>query len=306
MLAALVVVVATASAWPMWRGGFNPPARFLVPIVPILALGVATALRRGLTAGAALLLGWSLFTGITGMVTPRLVHRDRDGTAPLFREAAGGLEWTRLLPGFVVAEPERPTRHVLGVVVRPGRAALTLLWGAALALAVLAGKGPAGIRGVVAAAAGLLLFTSLAAWLMGARSGPRDAVRLVGRAALELPAGRIQLPAIAAWPASALGWGPAYEPHRHPGGALIGGRLPLAPGLYRLTLEAEVLGPDLPGLSVRSGGRTAETWDTSLAATPRGLTGAFRVGSDEPAVTLALRRGGPLVIREVRLEMLQP
>jgi hypothetical protein len=306
MLAALVVVVATASAWPMWRGGFNPPARFLVPIVPILALGVATALRRGPTAGAALLLGWSLFTGITGMVTPRLVHRDRDGTAPLFREAAGGLEWTQLLPGFVVAEPERPTRHVMGVAIRPGRAALTLVWGAALALAVFAGKGQARLRGVVAASASLLLFSSLAAWLMGARSGPRDAVRLVGRAALELPAGRMQLPAVARWPASALGWGPAYEPHRHPGGAPIGERLPLVPGPYRLTLEAEALGPELPELSVRSGGRTAKTRDTSLVATPRGLTGAFRVGSDEPTVTLALRGGSPLVIQQVRLEILQP
>jgi hypothetical protein len=78
------------------------------------------------------------------------------------------------------------------------------------------------------------------------------------------------------------------------------------PGPYRLTLEAEALGPELPELSVRSGGRTAKTRDTSLVATPRGLTGAFRVGSDEPTVTLALRGGSPLVIQQVRLEILQP
>ena len=31
-------VVLTAGSWHMWRGGFNPPGRFLVPIVPLLVL----------------------------------------------------------------------------------------------------------------------------------------------------------------------------------------------------------------------------------------------------------------------------
>jgi hypothetical protein len=53
-VAAVGVVLLTAGTWPMWRGGFNPPARFLVPIAPLLALAVAMAWdRRGLTAGAA-------------------------------------------------------------------------------------------------------------------------------------------------------------------------------------------------------------------------------------------------------------
>ena len=33
--AAVVAVLLTAGSWHMWRGGFNPPARFLVPIVPL-------------------------------------------------------------------------------------------------------------------------------------------------------------------------------------------------------------------------------------------------------------------------------
>ena len=84
----------------MWRGGFNPPSRFLVPVVPALALAVGAALPRGLTAPAALLAGWSLFAGLGGALEPRLVHRDRDGTAPFFREMSGAEEWTRLLPGM--------------------------------------------------------------------------------------------------------------------------------------------------------------------------------------------------------------
>ena len=34
-------VLLIAGSWPMWRGGFNPPGRFLVPIVPLLLVAVA-------------------------------------------------------------------------------------------------------------------------------------------------------------------------------------------------------------------------------------------------------------------------
>ena len=39
--AAVAAVVLTAGTWHMWRGGFNPPARFLVPIAPLLVVAVA-------------------------------------------------------------------------------------------------------------------------------------------------------------------------------------------------------------------------------------------------------------------------
>ncbi|MBK5256699.1 MAG: hypothetical protein JJE39_11760, partial [Vicinamibacteria bacterium] len=40
-LVGVVGVITTASVWPMWRGGFNPPARFLLPLVSILTAGLA-------------------------------------------------------------------------------------------------------------------------------------------------------------------------------------------------------------------------------------------------------------------------
>ena len=123
---AVVAVLLTAGAWPMWRGGFNPPARFLVPVAPLLVVAVALVWdRRGLTAGAALLLGWTLWTGLAGAWEPQLVHRDRDGTAPLFRQLSGAREWTGLLPGYVLADPDR---HRLAAVW-----AVALLRGPALA-----------------------------------------------------------------------------------------------------------------------------------------------------------------------------
>ncbi|HEY7512544.1 MAG TPA: hypothetical protein VIG50_19945, partial [Vicinamibacteria bacterium] len=64
VIAAVGAVLLTAATWHMWRGGFNPPARFLVPIAPLLIVAVALVWdKRGLTAGAALLVGWSLWTG---------------------------------------------------------------------------------------------------------------------------------------------------------------------------------------------------------------------------------------------------
>jgi hypothetical protein len=301
MLGALVVVVGTASAWPMWRGGFNPPGRFLVPLLPVLGVAVALSLRRGLTAGAALLMGWSLFTGATGMAAPRLVHRDRDGTAPLFRQASGALEWTQLLPGFVLPEPERPLVSVAGVAVPAGRGSLALLWCAALALAVAERRTPAGPWSVARAALGWAVATALAAGLARASPGPRAAARLVGRPALELPSLRLQASAVGRWPASVLGWGPAYEPHRHPDGAPLGERLPLPPGTYRMTLAAEALGRARPLVRVRSEGPAPRAEALALADTPEGLSARFQVLEGEWAVSLALIGGGPLLVQDVRL-----
>jgi hypothetical protein len=135
-LVALVLVLAAlsvAGAWPMWRGGFNPPARFLVPVVPALALAVGARLRSGIRAGAALLIAWGLWTGTVGTWDRALVHRDRDGTAPLWRAASGAEEWTRLLPGYVLDESTQD------------RARLTIVW--ALAPRRRRCRGPEGSGG---------------------------------------------------------------------------------------------------------------------------------------------------------------
>ena len=77
--AALVLaVIAVAAPWPMWRGGFNPPARFLLPVLPALAIGVAAWLGRGLSFPGPLLVAWGLWTGLAGTVDRAAVHRDRD------------------------------------------------------------------------------------------------------------------------------------------------------------------------------------------------------------------------------------
>jgi hypothetical protein len=287
-MALLAVVFLTAASWPMWRGGFNPPARFLVPVIPILALLSSLAVQRGLGAGGALLIGWSLWAGVLGAWEPRLVHRDRDDTAPLFRAYSGAEEWTRLLPGYVLADPDRYR--------------LSLVWGAALVLAVSRRRSPATPTRMAAASLGLIAAAGIASSLSHARVGGRDAVRLIGQRALEVPGWAWAGPA-ARWGPSDLAWGPLYEPHRHPEGAELGSRLTLPAGRYRIVLEAENLAPtqSSPVLVARPDAPGAPEGLWPLAPVGPGWTGVFEVRQGG-AVTLLVRGGGPFLLHSLSLE----
>jgi hypothetical protein len=291
--AALVLaVVSVAGAWPMWRGGFNPPARFLVPVVPALALAVAARLGGGWNAGAALLVAWSLWTGAIGTWDRALVHRDRDGTAPLLRAASGAEEWTRLLPGYVLEDTGRD------------RARLTVVWMVALGVAALAARRrrtvtPAGLAG---ASLGLVLAAGMASRLSTARTGGRDAVRVIGRRALAVPGWTPLTRAPAVWTTAGLGWGPLYEPHRAPEGALIGDRLPLAPGEYLITIEGEAVPSALPPPLLVSGPDGGPQQTGPLVLTLNRIAGSFVV-APRRETTLRLKSGGPFIVKEIRLEV---
>jgi hypothetical protein len=286
----IAVTVFTAAAWPMWRGGFNPPARFLVPVLPLLALAVAAALRARVTAGAALLIGFTVWAGCLGAVEPRLVHRDRDGTAPLWRAASGAEEWTRLLPGYVLGDPDRNR--------------LALVWAAALAAAVL-GRKQATAPTMALAASGLLAAVCASSVLSHARSGGRDAVRLVGQPALSVPGWRYEACAVGEWGPEALDWGPLFEPHRHPRGAALGERLALRPGSYTVNILGDALAPGADSsLDVwpEDGRPTPPPRSSPFVVLQDRVQAGFRVSAGEKAVTLRLRGGGAGLLRRVVLE----
>jgi hypothetical protein len=292
-VALVVVVFGTAGTWHMWRGGFNPPARFLVPIVPVLALGVGAAVARGFSAPAALLVGFGLWISSVGIAEPGLLHRDRDGTAPLWRVASGAQEWTTLLPGFVLADA--------------GRRGLTGVWGVALLLSV-PWRGPAGARGLVATSLGLLAATGAAATVSRGKTGGRDAVRVIGRPALSVPGFTPMGAAPARWGPGDLSWGPLYEPHRFPGGAAVGERLRLPPGAYRLELRARLLHEDAgsPRLGLQDRGREVGTGGEpgpAFERTATGLTVEFRLAQAQSDLTLLLRGGGALLLEGIELRV---
>jgi hypothetical protein len=293
--AAVVVITGlgltafTAATWPMWRGGFNPPARFLVPVLPLLALAAGAALRERLTAAAALLIAFTVWAGCLGAAEPRFVHRDRDGTAPFWRAAAGAEEWTRLLPGYVLAEADRNR--------------LAAVWALALGAAALARKRPTPAS-VALATAGLLVAVGAASVVSRQRTEGRDAARLVGRPAIAVPGWRPEACAPAEWGPESLDWGPLFEPHRYPAGAVLGERLALRPGAYRIDVLSDDLAPGaLPRLDL---------WPEAPRAPPEmrpfpfvALLGRvqadFTVAPDETAVTLRLRGGGARLLRRIVL-----
>ena len=290
--ALLLIVLVMAGAWPMWRGGFNPPARFLVPALPALALCLAAALRRGIGSGVAFLIGWGLWTGLAGGWDPRLVHRDRDGTAPFFRERSGAEEWTRLLPAYVLPE-EEADRHRLACV-----------WVVALGLAIAPWRRRTPtVAGFTLATAGLVAAAAVASKLSDRKTEGRDAVRLVDRTALATPRPSIVRSAPGVWGPEDLRWGPAYEPHRYPDGAPLGGRLHLPPGRYQLEVGGQNLAPEspTPGLVVAPEPAGAPR-SVPFTRTSAGLAAPFQVLPGETAVTLEARGGGPFVLRGLRLQ----
>jgi hypothetical protein len=282
---ALVAAVAiTAGSWHMWRGGFNPPARFLVPIVPALALGVAAWLRGRVWMGAALLAGWSAFVGLTGALDPGLVHRDRDVTAPLYRARSGATEWTRLLPSYVLEEPDRQR--------------LALLWTAVLIAAAVRTK-PAGARSIAGGLLVMAFSAEAAGRLSDARAGGREAVHVLGRVAIDWPRLNVGRTQEARWTPKELAWGPVYEPHRHSRRVAVAERLELPPGAYSLQIVAESLAGD--------GGPAPAVVLIGPYGRPVGraeCTAQRTCDFDLPArmeISLILDGGTPFAVKEIRL-----
>ena len=171
--AAVVAVLLTAGTWPMWRGGFNPPARFLVPIAP----SSRSRWRSSGTAGA--------HRG--GLAPPRLdaVDRPRRRVRPAARSSRSRRDGPPVPAAFRGPGVDRPPAGVRAGRPRPPPAGVPLGGGDSRRAAVAR---PAGDGATVAAAAlGLVLAAQAAAAVTHARTDDRDAVRLVGRPAVRLP-----------------------------------------------------------------------------------------------------------------------
>lgn len=93
------------ASFSMWWGGTCPPARFLVPAVPTLALAVghAAAARPKVTAAA---IGLGAGMVLLAADAPRVLHNRADGESALLRHLAPGLDLDVGLPSFVVDDPQ--------------------------------------------------------------------------------------------------------------------------------------------------------------------------------------------------------
>jgi hypothetical protein len=128
------VILGVGASFDMWWGGACPPARFVIPALPAIAVMLAPALEARRTVAAALA-GVGLGVVTLAAEAPRALHNRPDGVSGLLRIVAPALDLDAVLPSLVVGGAEA------------GILALTLL--AALACAWRFG-GPGVLAGAVA------------------------------------------------------------------------------------------------------------------------------------------------------------
>jgi hypothetical protein len=152
----------------------------------------------------------------------------------------------------------------------------------------------------------MLAAAGLASVVSHGQTGGRDAVRVVGRPAVQVPGWRVTADAPARWGTGVLGWGPLYEPHRHPAGAVFGERLPLPAGRYRLWLVGESFGEAPPAVTVQASPAHEPEYASSLLPEADGLVGAIVVPPGQRETTLRLEGGAAVRVDGIELRRVRP
>jgi len=165
LVATVGAFVASSTRMYMWWGGASAPARFLVPILPLLAPMIAAAVH-GLRSTAArwcsaLLVLGSVAVAAAGAIAPQrsLLFSAPHGFANLVAAAQGASPLWYLLPTFT----EDVVRAPLALLIPWALAALF-----AVAVVLLASRTPGRTNGFAAAAAALTVFIVGGAALAGA------------------------------------------------------------------------------------------------------------------------------------------
>jgi hypothetical protein len=137
MLTALLYVVSSGRYY-MWWGGSSAPARFLVPVLPLFAPMVATALARIRTdagrAAAVALVAFSLIVAAAGVFRPErlLLYSEPHGIARFLEVFQGSAPLSLALPTFTepdwLAAVPRGVPWVIAAVLAFGLALLAARW----------------------------------------------------------------------------------------------------------------------------------------------------------------------------------
>lgn len=98
----LVLVLLPITNPHGWTGGWSPAARFWVPVVPLLALAVAAAVRNTPRTVLVPLVVLQIAINAYMWQNPKSAWNDADGTAAVC--ARTGAAFCRYLPSFVIAQ----------------------------------------------------------------------------------------------------------------------------------------------------------------------------------------------------------
>ena len=107
VILALLAVALPGAAHPLWNGGNSPPARFVFPSLPLLALAAAAAWawerKRGVSPWLPSLLAISLaISGFTLLLPGQPLYLNaRDGTGRLWEALSSSWDLTSYLPSIV-------------------------------------------------------------------------------------------------------------------------------------------------------------------------------------------------------------
>ncbi len=112
--------LGVGASFSMWWGGTCPPARFVVPALPALAVLLAPALSRWRMLAAGLF-GASLGVTLLAAAAPRAIHNRPDGESALLKVLAPALSLDAMWPSFL---PETGPRETS---VHERRAAMELI-----------------------------------------------------------------------------------------------------------------------------------------------------------------------------------
>ncbi|MCU1385691.1 MAG: hypothetical protein JWL71_4388, partial [Acidobacteria bacterium] len=113
LIATVAAFAASTTRMYMWWGGSSAPARFLVPIVPLLAPLIAVAFgsaRAAVRAAFVLMLCASLAIAAVGVASPQrsLLFSAPHGVANMAEAVQGSAPLSFLLPTFTEEEMRRP------------------------------------------------------------------------------------------------------------------------------------------------------------------------------------------------------
>ena len=93
VLLVMVPFLASTTQYYMWWGGNSVPARFVVPILPLLAPMIAIRLALAYSVLA--------FVAVVARPGAKLMYNDRDGTGHLVETVQAGVPLTAMLPSFI-------------------------------------------------------------------------------------------------------------------------------------------------------------------------------------------------------------
>lgn len=248
------------AAWDMWWGGSSPPARFLVPLVPVLAVAGAVFVSRPHSAtirtavGALLMLSLLITVTMVWVQRGALIFSDRPDVSPL-------LSWLSPVVDLPMALPDAFRSPPPAVLLQAA------VWLLALAAAgILARAGGRTTSVVVFGLVGQVAVTAAvsAGWMMNHASGtkPFEAGAEVVR---QLAEGGRQL-------------GVAYRPFHRVSTSRLASMIPLA----RLDSDSR-LAP-----SLATGPLPAGTYEVRGSKTGTAGTGTIAVRTDRRSPAIAV------------------